>query len=523
MLDFFRQLMNGIVDAWKQLSLSARVNIGLAGAAVVILIFFVVYMNAKPQYVTLTTVEAGEATKYTEILSQSGISYRLEDNNQRIRVRVADLSNAQLALAEKEMPIGRNAAPGFTELYAENELMTNRALQDVKFMRAIQGELQSLLNAFDFVEYSLVLIREAKSELFVSEQQPSQADVTLKTTRPLTKKEVKAIVSIVSNAGGANLTARNITVTTTTGEVLHLPPQSEFASIANSKLELVTEWERQRETKIMAKLTELGVRGTVSVSAKMDFDELEETVEQVSEGTELSTYAVATTTTSKESLPEGTPGAFANVPEGTAAPGGMQTNEETNEEIINYEPSRTVRTRKTDPGNVMKYLVTLVVEGKYEDTTDADGNVTRTYVGLDDTLRQTYKDLAMATVGEGEAETVVTIHDHPFDIDQLAAAKASIEELEAAKRREWMLQLGWQIGQIVLIILGFFLVRIFLTRAIEKPAPVVEEEEEVIEIPEATREDMRREEVSREIRELAAQQPEVVAALLRTWMSEEED
>ena len=73
-----------------------------------------------------------------------------------------------------------------------------------------------------------------------------------------------------------------------------------------------------------------------------------------------------------------------------------------------------------------------------------------------------------------------------------------------------------------MIILGFFLVRMFLRRAIAVPA-VAEEEEGVAEIPEATREDMRRQEVANEIAQLAMDEPDTIAMLLRSWLSEEED
>jgi flagellar biosynthesis/type III secretory pathway M-ring protein FliF/YscJ len=51
----------------------------------------------------------------------------------------------------------------------------------------------------------------------------------------------------------------------------------------------MTEWEKQRRNKVMINLRELGVHGTVSVSAKINFDSSEEMEEKVSEGTEIST------------------------------------------------------------------------------------------------------------------------------------------------------------------------------------------------------------------------------------------
>lgn len=521
-MEYLRQLINGIVEAWRTLSTSARVNIVIAGLGVVVLMAAVMWMGAKPQYVTLSSqLSPQDAAKVVDTLTQQGISYKLQDNGSTILVPMSQRSSLQLLLAENNLPVGRQVPPGW-ELFSESDLMTNQWLQDVKFMRALQGEIQQQLNAFDFISYSYVLIREAKEELFASEQKPSEAAVTLETTRPLTKQEIKAIVSIVDRAGGPNLHPGNITVTTTAGEVLYLPPQSEFASIANSKLELVNEWEKQRETKIMAKLRELGVRGTVTVSAKMDFDTKEETTEQVMEGTELSTYTTDSSIETTEKTPEGAPGAFANVPEGAAAPGGTSSTETNTEEIVNFEPSRLTKKKKTDPGNVVKYLVTLVIEGDYKENTDDQGNKVREYSGLTDERKKTFTDLAMAAVGEGETATEVIIHDMPFAIEELGVAQEAMQAGAMAAWRDRIGEWAWNAVQIVAIIVGFFMLRMLLRRAIQLPSTEVEEEK-VIELPEATREDLRRQEVAREVGRLSADEPEMVAALLRSWIAEEED
>lgn len=519
-VDFLRQLLSGITQAWQRLSLSARINIVLAGVAVVALMVILVLTGARPQYVTLSAnVEPNQVSKIVDVLTQQNIAYRLENNNRTVLVPVQHRSRAQLLLADSGLPVGRRVTPGL-ELFQERELMTNQWLQDVKFMRAIQGEIERQLNAFEFIDYSYVLIREAKEELFVSEQRPSEAAVTLEVTRPLSKQEVKAIVNMVAHAGGPNLHPGNITVTTTRGDVLYLPPQSDFASIANSKLELVADWEKQRENKLLAKLRELGVRGTVTVSAKLNFDQKEISDEKVSEGTELSTFTSTTSVSSAERLPEGAPGAFANVPEAAAAAGGGVTTEETEEEIINYEPSRMVTKTRSDPGDVVKFQVAMIVEGDYQETTDETGGTVREYVGLSEERRQAYIDLAKAAVGEGEIPTEVTIHDHPFAIDQLPTAVAALDEARAAEQWTQRMQWMWTAAQILAILVCFYIIRMLLRRAIEAPS---EEEEEVIPLPEATREDLRRHDVAMEINRMAREEPQGVAALLRGWMAEERE
>ncbi|MBI2432627.1 MAG: flagellar M-ring protein FliF [Candidatus Hydrogenedentes bacterium] len=522
-MNFLRQLVRGVLDAWRRLSASARVNIILAGLAAILVIALVAWFGAQPQYVTLSAgLTPQEATRIADVLAQNDIAWREEGNYERILVPVADRSRVQLLLAEANLPVGHAVPPGW-ELFQETELMTNQWLQNVRFMRAIQGELQKQLNAFDFVEYSHVLIREAPDELFRDEQKASEAAVTLKVRRQPSDREIKALVSLIDRAGGPHLDANNITITTTEGNALWLPPQEGFTSLASTKLEAVADWEAQREGKIRQILRDLGRKGTVSVSAQINFDEKEETREVISEGTELSTYTTETTTTPMETPPAGAPGAAANPPEGIVPTvGGVQ--EESTEEITNFEPSVTRIHTKSEPGNVLKYNVAVVVEGDYEQpAAGGEGAAAEPqYAGLTDEARTAIQALVTAAVAGGEIPAEVSVHDMPLAIEGLVATTAAVEEAVESERWDQWMQIAASAGQILLIIIGFLLVRRFLRRAIIRPEEE-EMEEEAVEIPEATREDLRRQEVSSEISNLAGRDPDSVAALLRSWMTEEED
>ena len=53
MVEFFRQLFEGITDAWKRLTINARVQIALAATLTLVLIAAVVIIGGQPQYVRL--------------------------------------------------------------------------------------------------------------------------------------------------------------------------------------------------------------------------------------------------------------------------------------------------------------------------------------------------------------------------------------------------------------------------------------------------------------------------------------
>lgn len=519
-VEFFREIINGSRRAWVQLSLSARVNIVFAGIAAILIVAVAAYVGARTEYVTLASgLSAEQVNKIVDVLDANAVDYQITDNNSVIKVPLPNRGDVQLMLAENDVAIGQKNLPGF-ELFQTNDLMSNQWLQDVKYVRAVQGELQKQLNALDFVEYSYVLIRESKEQLFASDQKPSEAAVTLKLKRPVSKSEIKGIVNLVAAAGGPTLSASNITLTSTDGQVLHMPPESEYASIANSKLEHVAEIEKRQEDRIMTALRELGVRGTVRVSAQVDFQTKRIKDEKVSEGTELSTLSTTTKNSSQEAAPQGSSGSFANVPEGVATPGKGTTEESTSEDLTNFEPSRTLTETTTEPGDVVKYTVALVVESDRAKTTDASGATTEQVTPMSEERKTFYKNLVIGAVGDGKEPTVVTVDDFPFEVARLAEAEA-VQTATNATRSE-MFNMAWTAGQILLILIGFIFVRMFIRRAIEGPEDLVEVEE-VAPIPEATREDLRRQEVSGEISRLSHDQPEMIVSLLRAWLIDEEE
>jgi flagellar M-ring protein FliF len=348
--------------------------------------------------------------------------------------------------------------------------------------------------------------------------------VVLEVNRPVSKPERKLLVSMIARAGGANLHPGNIVVTTTKGEALHLPAESEFASIANDKLEYQDEVESRIQRKIESGLNDMGVTGTVMVSASIDFDKKETVADVVAEGTPLSELTTTQSVQSTEQLPQGAPGALQNVPEAAAAPGGVNTTDTMKEILTNNEPSRTTTKTVSDPGDVVKFAVALVVQGDdVQRETDADGKVvSETYNGITEKLKNACEQLAQSAVMVENGTAQVSIIDHPFQTAGVAAVNQAIETRAAteqmAMRQDWYTA----IGLFLLIVIALFIVRSMLKKAIiwphdEKP------EEKVKDIPAATLEDMRRQEVAAEISQLSLEDPEAIAALLRSWMSQDED
>lgn len=515
MFEFFRQLTTGIRQAWGRLTLSARVQIGLAAALTLAVIVVVVLVGARPQYGRLyTRLDPSEVTEIATLLADSDIPYRLREGGTAIDVPISDIAQARVMLAGQNLPRTQGVVPGF-ELFDNRDLMSSRFLQDVDYMRALKGELQRTLNQFNFVRNSHVFIRESPEQLFVSEEQPSQATVTLDTTGPLTPAQVKAVVHTVSSFGGANLAPQSIAITDTEGNVLHSPAGDTFASLANDKLEYQVALESQRERDLRAAFRGIGVEAIVNVSAILDWTQIDKQERVVTEGAEVSLEQTSRTTQNIELPPEGAPGAVANIPEELGRPGGTGLSENEDSLIINNDPSESFTRTTTEPGVVKQFKVAAFIEGTYSTVTNEDGTESTEYQALTEEEITRYSQFIANAVGDGELPTEVAVFDQPFNIDRIAVAGGPPAGFGAPWYASDWLRFGVQ-G--VLIVLALFAIRWLMRRALILPTT---EEEEMVELPEISPGERRRQEIAAEVERLSQEEPEVVAALLRNWMAED--
>jgi len=518
-LDFLRQLLTGVQRTWRRLSLSARINIALSLAATVAIIGVLVVYGSRPQYVVLYSgLDREDSAAIIQYLSENSIPYKAQDAGATIMVPTRDLSDVRVALRNQELPKSYGTGVGF-EIFDQPSVMTSQAEQEIKYWRAVQGELQRMLNEFSFVRRSLVYIHREEQSLFADEQRPNKAAVTLDVRRPLTKDEIEAVLGVVSSFGGANLSTENITLATTDGKILNLPSEDEFAQISNRRLDFINEYERQRELKAETALAKLGVKSIVRVSLDIETSTVEETSTKADKGTPVSEMITRTESTSRETLPEGPAGTLANIPEG--APGALDTTESQREEIFNYEPSITKTTTVTPPGSVVKARAVAVVSGTYEPMAGPEGSKTGElqYIPRTDDQLEAYRTVVATAVGPELTPEEVSVFDHPFEMEQ-AAAIETFKGFEGVQIQETMLKWGGSVFKLVLVLIGFFVFRRFLLRVLVFPE---EEREAMPPEHEPTLREMRRREMAEEVERVSAEQPEQVASLLRAWLAEGEE
>lgn len=523
MWNFFRQLGAGIAQTWQNLTISARINILLTLIATVGLLVAAIVVGGRPQYTVLYSglEKPDEISQIQTLLAEEGVPYKITDGGATIRVPDRDVGRLRVALRARGLPTVHGLGPGW-DLLDKQSIWTSPEAYATSKQRAIQGELQRMLNQLDFVDRSFVYIHEAKESLFKKDQRPSEAAVTLAVSRRPTKMEIEAVLGIVSTFGGVNLDRSHITLATTDGVLLHSPAKDEIARVASSKHEVIEQLEKQREQKITDAFARLGRKVIPMVSAKLDFSAKEVSEDLVLEGVELSTKETTSETVSTESLPEGAAGTYSNLPEGVPGPRATQTTETTQDTLTNMEPSRTRRVTRTEAGDVLEYKVSAIIDWGNRPVLNDEGVPTGEQEygpPTEDELDQFRRFIASAVGPEVNVEDV-HVFAQAFQIDQLREAKETFAVLEQAQLVSALVQWGGYVLKAVLVLVGFWLARRALLR-IMAATPLEEEEE--LELPKPTSEEMRKREIAAEVESLSERQPEAVASLLRAWMTEGEE
>lgn len=511
MNEFLRQLVTGINEAWKRLSVNARVQIGLSALLTLALFGGAIFMGAQPQYtLAYNGLERNEAGEMVAWLSDQGIPYRLTSGGTSIEIPADHVSDAKVGLASMDLPRSQGVVPGF-ELFNTRDLMSNNFQQKVQYQRAVNGELQRQLNQFDFVRNSSVFIREAPERLFSGQQQSSYAAVTLDILGgPLLGSQKKAVLGVITTYGGANLSSNNVTITDTQANPIHMPIEDTFAAMASSHLEARVNWETQRAKSVESMFKQAGINAIIRVSATMDWstEDIQKTTLEASQP--ISTMETTVESSTTDGASGGPAGAIANVPVEPSDGGGTVTSSTETTLIENLDVPRTITNTSQEPGRVTKHLVTAFIEGTYTPAGEDGGEPT--YVPLTQAKLDEYAQSIAFAVGDGTEVADVIVIDQPF---QVVASLASTIPTSSLLQNPKL----WQAAQVLLIIFAFVLLRVFIRRAMVLPSAEIEE---VIEMPTMSAEEQHKQDIASEVERLSNEEPETVAALLRTWIAEDD-
>lgn len=383
----------------ERLRIHPKVFAAIAAAAAIAIVVVLALWAKSPDYrVLYSNINDRDGGDIVAQLTQMNVPFRFEQQGTAILVPAESVHETRLKLAALGLPKGGSV--GF-ELLDQEKFGISQFSEQINYQRALEGELARTIETLGPVLSARVHLAQPKPSLFVREQKSPSASVTLtlQPGRALDDGQVNAIVYMVSSSV-AGLPPGSVTVLDQQG---HLLTQSDSTGrgLNASQLKFTNELESRYQRRIEAILAPMVGNGNIhaQVTAQIDFDSQERTEEQYKPNAAEDAAAIRSKQVMQSdqlggSPQGGVPGALSNQPSTTptapinraapaagqaaaanARPGqnpqanpsaqtGTQSTAPSNtrhDETINYELDHTVRHVKRSEGNLQRLSVAVVV------------------------------------------------------------------------------------------------------------------------------------------------------------------
>ncbi|MDP3256416.1 flagellar basal-body MS-ring/collar protein FliF [Bosea sp. (in: a-proteobacteria)] len=368
--------MSGIVEQFSRFG-AARLAAMLAVTLVLVGFFgFVMLRMSQPAMgVLFSDLNSSDVSAILKDLDTRGVKYELRGDGQTILVDKSTVARLRLDLASKGIPAGGGV--GY-EIFDKGDAFSSTSfVQNINHMRALEGELSRTIRSISRVQAARVHLVIPEKRLFERDREPPRASIALKLAGDLDAAQVRAIRHLVSSAVDG-LKPERVSIVDERGRLLADGAQSENGVAGLGIEERQVGIERRLKLQIediVASIVGHG-RARVQVSAALDVNRIEsrsETFDPESRVVRSSQNRTEASTTSEgggavtvgNELPGAQPGQGGNAP---------RDNSQKNEEVVNYEISRTTRTEVLEGGRVKRLSVAVLVDGTY--TRGANGEVT---------------------------------------------------------------------------------------------------------------------------------------------------
>ncbi len=422
----FKVLFSQLVILYTKLSKQQKIIIASAIVGIVaFLIFMVVYTAKKDENskyaVLFDSLGSEDAAKVIDQLEKDNIPYQLLDKNV-IKVPKKVVYRERIAMAS--LGILKDDGVGF-ELFDTQEFGATSFDQDIKFLRAIEGELSRTISALGPIESANVSLALPKDSLFVSKQVDPTASIMIQIIegRRLSSKQIRGIKNLVS-AAVPKLTSSNVMLIDSDGETLGDEDEmAQMGELSATQQKYKTKKEKKKQKKIIEVISPF-VGGAKKVVAQVTI-EYDFSIENSTSETFDPENVVRSEQVSEEKKEGGSPAQVGGVPGTVSNIGPVQglksqaTSEkyEKNTGTTNYEVGKTVSTKKSQFARIKRVTAAVIVDGKYKTKLDEEGNPTseKEYEALSESDMQALTSLVSRSIGVNKARgDQITVENMQF-------------------------------------------------------------------------------------------------------------
>jgi flagellar M-ring protein FliF len=405
-----------------RLVIMALVGLGMVG----FFLFLMLKLSAQPMALLYNDLASSDAGAIGQKLDALKIPYEVNPEGTAIKVPEDEVGRARMALATDGLP--RGGSIGYEIFDQSQGFGTTSFMQNLNQVRALEGELDRTVSSLAPVRNARIHLVLPKRELFSRDEQPATASVVLQL-RPgaqLSHEQISAIRNLIASAV-PQLKPGAVSIVDDRGNLLAKPDaegtDGEGAqNNDDARKAYETRLSREIETLVGRTVGDNAVRATVT--ADLDFDRISTSQESYDPDQQVvrSTQSTEEKNDSSDSQKDAGVSVGNNIPGGAAKGGDGGSNNSThgtrNEETINYEIGKTVKSQVRESGQVKKLSVAVLIDGTY--TKDKDGK--DTYAPRSKEEMKQIEDLVRSAVGYDQKRgDIVTVSNMRF------AAPAEIE------------------------------------------------------------------------------------------------
>ncbi len=363
--------VNSVTEFVKALGSARLAAMGAVAAGLVGFFIFLMLRFSQPQLEVLyTDLTFDDSLQVVKKLEGMNIPHEVRQDGTIILAPKDQVLRLRMELAESGLPAGGSV--GYEIFDKADTLGATSFVQNINRVRAIEGELVRTIRALQKVSMARVHLVLPKRKLFARDAREPSASIVIKTRGKLEAGPIKAIQHLTASAVDG-LKPSRVSIVDETGRLL-ATGRGDGAQVGGGELDernrSVERRMRHEVEDIVARIVGDG-RVRVRVSAEMDYSKITETTDvydpdgQVVRSTQSrEETSNATTPTGNDSVSVGNELPAANGPAGSD--GSQQENTNKNEEVVNYEISRTTKTEVAEGGRIKRLSVAVLIDGIYQ-------------------------------------------------------------------------------------------------------------------------------------------------------------
>jgi flagellar M-ring protein FliF len=357
--------VNGALEFLTRFGPARLAAMGAVTLALVGFFAFVIMRMSQPAMgVLFTDLPLQDASTIVRDLETRGIRYVTRGEGETILVPRADLARIRMELAAKGLPAGGGVG---WEIFDKGDAFSSTSfVQGINHLRALEGELSRSIRAIGQVQAARVHLVLPERRLFERDREPPRASIVLKLRGDLDPTQVRAVRHLVASAVDG-LKPDRVSIVDERGRLLADGARGDVGATglaADEKRAALERRLRMQVEEIVAGVVGPG-RSRIQVAAELDPNRVESRTETFDPDGRV----VRSTQTRTES--QATAAAEGGVTVGNQLPGANQGSGQArdasskNEEIVNYEISRTTRTEVLEGGRLRRLSVAVLVDGAY--------------------------------------------------------------------------------------------------------------------------------------------------------------